>query len=176
MVANGLLTNPTLFSGSSRTTLDCVQTWVDICYNSTLTFEQFKNTKLVLGIPEKPNNLTFQCFHHHLVFMLEKLLSRVEKKIFNNLQSFQSVLSFLKSQFDITPQLFGKSRFLETCPLDLDYTNLDRMYLDLKPSSDKKIDFVDTFYDPDDNKGKYFTNKLKEDVSCDWSDLFLEKQ
>ncbi|KYM81752.1 tRNA-dihydrouridine synthase 4-like protein [Atta colombica] len=49
MSARGILTNPALFSGYPVTPLVCVQDWLNI--TSTMSTE-------------------FQCFHHHLVFIL----------------------------------------------------------------------------------------------------------
>lgn len=171
MVANALLTNPTLFTGTDITLLECLQKWVDICYNSTLLHRQEKKFHT---ITEKPNNLTFQCFHHHLVFMLEKILTRHEKRIFNNLQSFCSVLSFLKEKFGIEPSLFDVEEFQQYHPINLNYGGKDCKYLSLKPVTDKTEPF-DLFYDFNTN-GKFFSSKVKEEEDgCDWSDIFSEK-
>lgn len=83
MSANGLLTNPALFSGEPVTPVSCVQDWLDI----------------VSHIPTQ-----FMCMHHHLVFMLEKVLSKSEKKIFNNLQTEESVFNYVKEYFGIEPR------------------------------------------------------------------------
>lgn len=77
MAASGILTNPALFSGLNKTPLSCIKLWMDI-----------RN--------KQKEKITFQCYHHHLVFMLEKVLSKQEKKVFNNLNSFESVDSFIK--------------------------------------------------------------------------------
>ncbi|XP_060526990.1 tRNA-dihydrouridine(20a/20b) synthase [NAD(P)+]-like [Cylas formicarius] len=42
MVANGILANPTLFSGTNVTPMRCVQDWLDICYNSTLGVQEYE--------------------------------------------------------------------------------------------------------------------------------------
>ncbi|XP_044264296.1 tRNA-dihydrouridine(20a/20b) synthase [NAD(P)+]-like isoform X2 [Tribolium madens] len=167
MVANGILTNPTLFTGSSITTTDCIQRWLNICYNTTL---DFRDTNRVHTISEKPNNLTFQCFHHHLVFMLEKLLTRSEKRIFNNLQSFRDVLSFIKDKFDLAPQLDNIDDFHNVKLFNLDFGKRHEIYFTLKPEDEVFIDY-DLFYDCK-SEGKYFKSKLEGE--CDWSNIFLE--
>lgn len=166
MVANGLLTNPSLFAGSAITTTDCIQKWLNICYNTTLSY---RNINQFPAISEKPNNLTFQCFHHHLVFMLEKILSRQEKRVFNNLQKFQDVLSFIKTKFNLEPQLFDSDNFDKTKLLTLDYTKRDEYYFKLKPKNNV-VEEYDLFYDYN-SEGKYFKSKVDE---CDWSDIFVE--
>ncbi|RVE42182.1 hypothetical protein evm_013173 [Chilo suppressalis] len=76
MAASGILTNPALFSGVSKTPLSCVQLWRDLKDKDS-------------------NKITFQCYHHHLVFMLEKVLTKQQKQIFNHLSSFKSVDNYL---------------------------------------------------------------------------------
>ncbi|XP_013141061.1 PREDICTED: uncharacterized tRNA-dihydrouridine synthase-like protein C45G9.2 [Papilio polytes] len=76
MAASGLLVNPALFSGAKTTPDSCVKLWMDI-----------KN--------KYKDRITFQCYHHHLVFMLEKVLTRKQKQVFNNLSTFESVDQFL---------------------------------------------------------------------------------
>ncbi|XP_063975829.1 tRNA-dihydrouridine(20a/20b) synthase [NAD(P)+]-like [Diachasmimorpha longicaudata] len=83
MVANGLLTNPALFAGSAITPLSCLQDWLNI----------------TTAIPTN-----FQTMHHHLVFMLEKVLTKSQRQIFNNLQTKESSLEFLHSSLGIAPQ------------------------------------------------------------------------
>lgn len=80
MAARGLLSNPALFAGYEKTPLQCVQDWVDIA--------------LSLGTP-------FQLFHHHLSTMLEHVMSRNEKRIFNCLGGMTAVLDFLKENYGI---------------------------------------------------------------------------
>ncbi|KAI3354335.1 hypothetical protein L3Q82_018860 [Scortum barcoo] len=61
MAARGLLANPAMFSGYEDTPLECIWDWVDI------SVEQ--------GTP-------FTCFHHHLIYMLERVSSQPERKLF----------------------------------------------------------------------------------------------
>ncbi|XP_029142435.1 tRNA-dihydrouridine(20a/20b) synthase [NAD(P)+]-like [Protobothrops mucrosquamatus] len=80
MVARGLLANPALFAGYEDTPLQCVQDWVDIA--------------LQQGTP-------FTCFHHHLMYMLERVTSKQEKKIFNVLSSTSAVLDYLRDNYGV---------------------------------------------------------------------------
>lgn len=76
MAASGLLTNPGLFSGAPRTPLSCVRMWMDMKDKDS-------------------DKITFQVYHHHLVFMLEKVLTKQEKVVFNHLSTFETVDKFL---------------------------------------------------------------------------------
>lgn len=175
MSANGILTNPTLFTGSEITTVDCIQHWIDICYNSTILQEQYETIdRLSYKIPEKPSNLTFQCFHHHLVFMLEKLLPRKEKQIFNNLQTFCDVLNYIECYFNIKPRLYDVEKYNKTRIKKLNYTGRDLIYNNLKPNN---TDCSWNLYDVNKSDGKFYHSKVDEinENECDWSNLFLEK-
>lgn len=76
MSARGLLQNPSLFTGTEGTTAACIKDWVDmsLSYGSTFT------------------NM-----HHHLMFMLEGLMPKHERKLFNSYTSLTSVLDHLKN-------------------------------------------------------------------------------
>merc|ERR1719354_35992 len=76
MVARGLLANPAMFSGYQHTPVDCIKNWVDV--------------SLRLGTP-------FTCFHNHLIYMMDKIVSKSEKRFFNSLQSTPAVLDYLNS-------------------------------------------------------------------------------
>nr|XP_016849499.1 PREDICTED: tRNA-dihydrouridine(20a/20b) synthase [NAD(P)+]-like isoform X1 [Anolis carolinensis] len=80
MVARGLLANPAMFAGYEETPLECVQDWVHIA--------------LEHGTP-------FMCFHHHLMYMLERITSKQEKKIFNVLSSTSAVLDYLRDNYGV---------------------------------------------------------------------------
>lgn len=80
MAARGMLANPAMFMGLSTTPIACVQEWVNI--------------SLDLGT-------NFNCFHHHLVFMLEHVLSKEERRIFNCLKTQLQVLHFLSEHYQI---------------------------------------------------------------------------
>ncbi|XP_047345415.1 tRNA-dihydrouridine(20a/20b) synthase [NAD(P)+]-like isoform X2 [Vespa velutina] len=82
MSARGILTNPALFSGYTTTPLSCIQDWIDITARI---------------------DAHFLCFHHHLVFMTEKMLSKKDRVYLNSLKTRKSVLEFLGNHFDIRP-------------------------------------------------------------------------
>ncbi|CAH1154839.1 unnamed protein product [Phaedon cochleariae] len=176
MVANGILTNPCLFSGSSVTTLECVQNWLDICYNSTLTMEDYEKEVLEpkCWIVERPSNLTFQCFHHHLVFMLEKILPKRKRRVFNNLKTFSDVLLFIEDYFNMRPKLFELEKFAKYLSLNLDYSDRICIYESLKPIELNDAPLVEehSYIDED---GKYFSNKVSPTIEYgDFSDIFIE--
>ncbi|XP_062860759.1 tRNA-dihydrouridine(20a/20b) synthase [NAD(P)+]-like [Trichomycterus rosablanca] len=78
MSARGLLANPALFAGYEYTPLQCVWDWVDI--------------SLKHGTP-------FTCFHHHLIYMLERITSQPERKVFNGLSSTSAVIDYLHNTY-----------------------------------------------------------------------------
>ncbi|XP_048466545.1 tRNA-dihydrouridine(20a/20b) synthase [NAD(P)+]-like [Rhincodon typus] len=80
MAARGLLANPAMFAGYDETPLQCVRDWVDIA--------------LEHGTP-------YTCFHHHLMYMLERITSKQEKKIFNALSSMSAVLDYLYDNYGL---------------------------------------------------------------------------
>ena len=83
MCAQGLLNNPALFAGYKETPLQCVQDWVNIAISYGTTFTIFK---------------------HHLVFMMEHVLPKHERKIFNNIATFGGILGYLDCNFGIRYQ------------------------------------------------------------------------
>ncbi|XP_026881416.2 tRNA-dihydrouridine(20a/20b) synthase [NAD(P)+]-like isoform X1 [Electrophorus electricus] len=78
MSARGLLANPALFAGFESTPLQCLWDWVDIA--------------LQHGTP-------FACFHHHLIYMLERITSQPERKIFNSLSSTSAIIDYLQNTY-----------------------------------------------------------------------------
>ncbi|XP_021240270.1 tRNA-dihydrouridine(20a/20b) synthase [NAD(P)+]-like isoform X2 [Numida meleagris] len=66
--------------GYEETPLKCIQDWVDIA--------------LELGTP-------FTCFHHHLMYMMERITSKQEKKVFNVLSSTSAVLDYLDHHYGV---------------------------------------------------------------------------
>lgn len=86
MSARGILQNPALFSGYDKTPVSCIEEWV--------------NLSLASG-------LHFTCFHHHLVFMVEKVMDKASRRVFNCLNSTSSVLDYLVEYFGIkVPTVF----------------------------------------------------------------------
>jgi tRNA-dihydrouridine synthase 4 len=80
MSARGILDNPALYAGHTHTPINCVQDWVE----------------LSLGC-----GVTFSTFHHHLLYMLDPITSRTEKRIFNTLSSVPGVLDYLEEHYNI---------------------------------------------------------------------------
>ncbi|CAG2254673.1 DUS4 [Mytilus edulis] len=80
MAARGILQNPAMYSGYDNTPLDCVQKWLDI------------STSL---------GTHYRCFHNHLIYMLERVLPRAERRIFNALVSSSAVMDYLKEHLGI---------------------------------------------------------------------------
>lgn len=78
MSARGLLANPALYAGYEHTPLQCVWDWVNIASE--------------LGTP-------FTCFHHHLIYMLERISSQPERKVFNGLSSTAAVIDYLHATY-----------------------------------------------------------------------------
>lgn len=81
MSARGILENPAMFAGHPSTPPSCIQDWVD----TTLT-----------------HGLSHTLFHHHLIHMLERVTTRVEKRVFNTLPSIPAVLDYLRTHYGIT--------------------------------------------------------------------------
>ncbi|XP_058968110.2 tRNA-dihydrouridine(20a/20b) synthase [NAD(P)+]-like isoform X1 [Pocillopora verrucosa] len=80
MAARGILNNPAMFAGYQSTPLQCVADWVDVA--------------LSLGIP-------FTNFHHHLIYMLEKVTTKADRRVFSELKSIPSVLEYLRVNYNI---------------------------------------------------------------------------
>lgn len=78
MAARGMLDNPAMFSGFKYTPAQCVEDWLQIC--------------ALLGCP-------LTQFHHHLMFMLDHVLSRSEKRIFNTLTSYAAIVDYLRHTY-----------------------------------------------------------------------------
>nr|XP_023825364.1 tRNA-dihydrouridine(20a/20b) synthase [NAD(P)+]-like isoform X1 [Salvelinus alpinus] len=78
MAARGLLSNPAMFAGYNETPLECVWDWVDLATNQ--------------GTP-------FTCFHQHLIYMLERVSSQPERKVFNSLHSTAAVIDYLHNTY-----------------------------------------------------------------------------
>lgn len=87
MSARGILHNPGLFAGHTITPISAVVNWLNIYHTN------------------------FLWFHHHLVFMCDRLLSKKAKNTFNQLRNASDVVSFLESQFDI-PCVLSSNRTL----------------------------------------------------------------
>lgn len=84
MAARGLLANPAMFSGYEDAPLECIWDWVD------MAIEQ---------------GTSFTCFHQHLIYMLERVSSMPEKKVFNSLSSTSAVIDYLQNTYGVVRDL-----------------------------------------------------------------------
>ncbi|XP_011059386.1 PREDICTED: tRNA-dihydrouridine(20a/20b) synthase [NAD(P)+]-like [Acromyrmex echinatior] len=125
MSARGILTNPALFSGYPVTPLVCVQDWLDI--TSTMSTE-------------------FQCFQHHLVFMLEKILPRKDRVLFNSLQNKSSVLEFLENYYNIKPNASNLTE-LTRCNFSTSHVTCKEKYINCW--EDDSTDFLGCIFNMD---------------------------
>lgn len=82
MAARGLLANPSLYTGTAVTPVSCVEDWVSLARRAG-------------------HQMTFQCFHHHLTFMTEKLIRRKQRVVFNNITRSDDVLDFLRKELSV---------------------------------------------------------------------------
>ncbi|XP_015524197.1 tRNA-dihydrouridine(20a/20b) synthase [NAD(P)+]-like isoform X1 [Neodiprion pinetum] len=124
MSANGILTNPALYSGFSETPLACIQDWLDI----------------TSSIPTH-----FICMHHHLVFMLEKILPKKERCYFNNLQTKESVFEFIDNYYGMKPKTSIESSELIECQYN---TRPGKYFKEVLSNCDNEIseDFMENIF------------------------------
>lgn len=142
MAARGMLSNPTLFSGKFDTTpLSCVQEWLNIAHAAD-------------------NKITFQCFHHHLTFMMEKMLKRKERSAFNSLANKSQVYEYLREKFDIVPEA---SLDLKLVNCEYDETNYRERVKNLKLQERRDI----LAYNAENNPGKFFLSQKEVDGNSD---------
>ncbi|XP_064400045.1 tRNA-dihydrouridine(20a/20b) synthase [NAD(P)+]-like isoform X2 [Halichondria panicea] len=80
MSARGILDNPAMYGGYDHTPISCVQDWVEIALRT---------------------GMTFTLFHHHLIFMLDRVLTRPEQRVFNTLSSVPAVLDYLEEHYGV---------------------------------------------------------------------------
>ncbi|CAK1604214.1 unnamed protein product [Parnassius mnemosyne] len=151
MAANGILVNPALFSGAKTTPMSCVKLWMDM-----------KN--------RHQNKITFQCYHHHLVFMLDKVLTRQQKQVFNHLCTFKSVDEFITTNLMIPSDFnihYNIDNFV-TC----DYADEITMKHSSKcRSCGRSICYcICTKYDYDLNNGSFFTSYVQNFDHLDYMD------
>ncbi|KAK3101492.1 hypothetical protein FSP39_004005 [Pinctada imbricata] len=80
MAARGMLQNPAMYAGHADTPISCVTDWVNIAMEY---------------------GASFTTFHQHLIFMMERIFSRAERRVFNSLASTSAVLEYLREHYDI---------------------------------------------------------------------------
>lgn len=138
MAARGILANPTLFTGKyDSTPLELVQDWVNLGHNAD-------------------DRITFQCFHHHLTFMLEKLIRRRDRVIFNSFTSKQQVFDFLRDRFDVVPHALDKPELLR---INCEY---DEQAFRERVQVQEAIEQTER-YNSERTCGKFFMDKLDND-------------
>ncbi|GLH10936.1 tRNA-dihydrouridine synthase [Gryllus bimaculatus] len=117
MAARGILTNPALFAGFCVTPLDCVAQWV------------------VMGQKLETN---FQIFHHHLSFMLEKIMRKRERVLFNSLKNITDTKNFLEEYFNLD---FSQTVCSLTAVEECNYENVTNDF------RRKNVEIMDSFED-----------------------------
>nr|XP_021201008.2 tRNA-dihydrouridine(20a/20b) synthase [NAD(P)+]-like [Helicoverpa armigera] len=154
MAASGLLTNPALFSGATRTPLSCVKMWMDMK-------------------DKESDKITFQCYHHHLVFMLEKVLTKQEKQVFNHLKSFESVDMFLQEYLlnSVNDNIEFKYNLDEF--INCEFADEITMKHSTKcRGCGKSMTYcICNKYDSNITDGYYFVSCVKDSESVDYMDL-----
>lgn len=151
MAARHILTNPTLFSGKYETTpLECVQEWLNICNAAD-------------------QNIVFSVFHHHLTFMMEKLIRRKLRGPFNSFTKRQQVYDFIDTELGLRPQPIYVPENIKCVYNETNYRNrLNALNIETTKSSREA-------YSSENTPGKFFLEKAKEDAEdsdCDEEKLF----
>lgn len=144
MAARAILTNPTLFSGLYATTpIQCVQEWTNLAH-------------------EAGDRITFQCFHHHLTFMMEKLVRRRERAVFNTFSKKEQIYDFLNEKLNIVPEtdVYSDWRHLP-CEYD-DAKYKERLQIQVDEEAKR--------YNSDSTFGKFFLSKLDDELNSDDGD------
>lgn len=147
MAARGILANPTLFSGKfDSTPLECVQEWLNICHAAD-------------------QKIVYPVFHHHLTFMMEKLVRRKQRAMFNLYSQRQQVYDYIADEFCLRPQSIDVPENIKCVYDDKNFQNrLD----DLKIEEEKQ---KREQYDTENSLGKFFLEKAREDFEDSDSDI-----
>lgn len=135
MAARGMLANPAMYAGFAETPRSCVEDWVDLGYRAG-------------------DNIIFQCFHHHLTFMLERFMNKSDRIVFNNFTKKSQVFEFMEARHNIVPRV------------DAAWKHLICEYEDKKYRRDLLVERNGGDYDPTSTNGQYFnemTNLLDVD-------------
>ena len=149
MAARAVLANPALFDNHQTTPLSCVQDWINIHHR-------------------QGEKMSYQNFHHHLVFMMEHLINKHERNHFNELTKRQQCLDFLKEKLSIEPELINYPDNIVCSFDDTNYKNLIN-----------QKEFWSSDYSTESTHGQYFLSKLHkvratgadhDDIDC--SNLF----
>lgn len=139
MTARGILSNPTLYSGEyDKTPIECVQRWLDIC-------------------AEADDQIAFSFFHHHLTFMMEKILRRKQRAMFNSLTRRHEVYDYLADVLDLRPQSIDIPQSIVTCFYD--ESNYRKRMTELNIEKSKQ---TMNEYSSENTPGKFFLEKTNE--------------
>lgn len=151
MAGRGILSNPSLFDGTNKTTENVIQEWVNICN-------------------AKGNNVSFQTYHHHLVFMLEKVLPKRVRSVFNSLSTKTAVTESLADLFGIIPQPINSSNKVDCYFEDSYYKGQTNKVCDKCCKVKQNCSCLKFIYDSSEN-GKYFYDACDDDDSD--GDMYL---
>lgn len=164
MSARGILSNPGLFAGHQQTELQVVQDWIDLCES--------------IG-----DEITFQCFHHHLTFMMDKMIRKKVRVEFNNFTTKQQVLDFLKEHFGVEPRALTADSPKPGQPIVAEFSETafrDRLAANKLLEAQLRKQQRREAYSSETSKGKFFTDHSnmedltdsEEECSIDCSNLF----
>lgn len=149
MSARGILSNPALFGGHDTTPLECVQHWIDL--------------SAAAG-----DAITFQCYHHHLTFMMDKLMRRKVRVEFNDYTRKEQVLEFLDERYGLRPR-----PLTETSPLPGEWIEpvfdesafRDRLQRVRRDEKEQERQRKRELYSSETTDGKYFRSRTAGDAS-----------
>ncbi|CAB3221405.1 unnamed protein product [Arctia plantaginis] len=154
MAASGILTNPGLFSGATKTPLSCVKLWMDM-----------KDKDV--------DSISFQCYHHHLVFMLEKVLSKQQKLVFNHLSTFETVDKYLYEHLiNCMDSLDVKHNLGKFVDCEYPYEITSKHSSKCRSCGNSTCYCICNKYNSNISDGKYFRSCVKDD-SLDYMDCSI---
>jgi tRNA-dihydrouridine synthase 4 len=91
MVARGLLHNPGLFDDRRLGDPDVLTGKYNSIFKLVKMIIEWTKIALELGIP-------YSSYHKHLMYMLDKVTTRPETRVFNSLQSMLQAVSWLRER------------------------------------------------------------------------------
>lgn len=154
MAASGLLTNPGLFNGTTKTPVSCVKMWMEMK-------------------DKQSDRITFQCYHHHLVFMLEKVLSRQQKQVFNHLSTFESVDQYLYEHLIDSTNTEYKNHLDEYINCEFSDEITLKHSSKCRGCSKSTCYCICKKYDSNISDGKYFKSCVTDNDSLDYMDYHI---
>lgn len=143
MAARGMLSNPAMFSGAPITPFDCIQNWTDLMHAAG-------------------DSVTFQCLHHHLTFMMEKLMIRRTRVSFNNLTRKHQVYDFLQQNYDIVPRPDAIDVLLDDAAVLCEY-DAARHAVRMSEAAAAAA----ATYNSETTQGQYYLSQLDSSNDCD---------